>query len=334
MQLIERSTGVGIVVIGRNEGERLRRCFDSVPVGARVVYVDSGSDDGSVELARARGHELVELDTAEPFTAARARNAGFERLSAAHPELAYVFFVDGDCAIARGFVETAVSFLEQHPDVAAVWGRRRELHPEGSLYNRICDIEWSQVPVGETETFGGDVLVRASAVREVEGYDPRLSAGEDPEFAYRLHKAGHRIFRVDADMTLHDAAITRFSQWWRRTKRSGYAYAQVSTLHARKEERLWQKDTRRALLWGLFVPLAVPAFALATLGMSSLALAAYPIRALRVASRAHRQRALDARQGGAWALHCVGASFPQAVGILKFYAERAWGKHATLIEYK
>jgi GT2 family glycosyltransferase len=326
---------VGVVVIGRNEGDRLRRCFDSIPEGTHgVVYVDSGSVDGSVELARSHGFEVVALDMSRPFTAARARNSGFERLCAMFPRVTDVFFVDGDCTIAPGFIDSATALLDDRPDVVAVWGRRREVHPEDSLYNRICDIEWSQVQPGETETFGGDVLVRVAAVYEVSGYNPRIIAGEDPEFAYRLHKAGHRIVRVDADMTLHDAAILRFSQWWARTKRSGYAYAQVSTLHADEAERFWMKDKKRALLWGLIVPLSVPALAIVTLGFPSLLLGAYPLRALRVAKRARAERALDLRQAGAWALHCVGASVPQSIGILKYYVERALGRDPTLIEYK
>jgi glycosyltransferase involved in cell wall biosynthesis len=325
---------VGVVAIGRNEGERLRRCFDSLPREiSAVVYVDSGSSDASVELARSRGYEVVALDMTRPFTAARARNAGFNRLSERFPQVEYVQFVDGDCAIAHGWLATAAQALAADASIAAVWGRRRELHPERSVYNRVCDVEWAQEPAGDTQVFGGDVLVRVSAVRELGGYDPRIIAGEDPEFAFRLHKRGHRIVRLPAEMTLHDAAITRFGQWWTRTKRSGYAYAQVSALHGSLPERFWVKDTRRALFWGALLPALVPALALPTLGLSSLLLSAYPLRAVRIA-RAAEQRGLAPSDARSWALHCVGASFPQAVGILSYHLERLRGKDPTIIEYK
>ena len=325
---------VGVVAIGRNEGERLRRCFDSISrdIGA-VVYVDSGSSDDSVALARSRGHEVVALDMSTPFTAARARNAGFLRLSELAGQLEYVQFVDGDCALAPEWLARATAALDEHAGVGAVWGRRRELHPERSLYNQVCDVEWGQEPPGDTQVFGGDVLVRCRAVRELGGYNPGIIAGEDPEFAYRLHKRGYRILRLDAEMTLHDAAITRFRQWWTRTKRSGYAYAQVSALHSEEPERFWARDTQRALVWGALVPALVPVLALPTLGMSSLLLGAYPVRAYRIA-RAARQRGLQADHARYWALHCVGASFPQAVGILSYHWERARGKAPKLIEYK
>jgi hypothetical protein len=325
---------VGVVAIGRNEGERLRRCFRSIPREVpAVVYVDSGSSDGSVEHARALGHEVVALDMTRPFTAARARNAGFSRLIERFPDLEYVQFVDGDCSLAEGWLDLASGALAGDASVAAVWGRRRELHPEQSVYNRVCDVEWGQEPPGETQVFGGDVLVRVSAVHDAGGYDPRIIAGEDPEFAYRLHKRGYRIVRLDADMTWHDAAIMRFGQWWMRTKRSGYAYAQVSALHRSTAEQMWVKDTRRALVWGALVPALVPALALPTLGMSSLMLSMYPVRVARIA-RAAQRRGLPLEAALPWALHCVGASFPQALGILTYHLERWRGKAPTIIEYK
>lgn len=326
--------GVGLVAIGRNEGERLRRCFDSLPEEVTaVVYVDSGSTDGSVELAQSRGYEVVLLDMSRPFTAARARNAGFQRLMERWPTLPYVQFVDGDCAVAQGWLQRALSVFEREPEVGAVWGQRRELHPDDSIYNRICDIEWSQEPVGDTSVFGGDVMLRTSIVRELAGYDPTIIAGEDPEFAYRLHRRGHRIFHDGADMTLHDAAIRRFEQWWIRTKRSGYAYAQVSALHGQQPDRFWVNDTRRALLWGLLVPALVPALAVPTFGLSTLLWSAYPLRVARIA-RSAQKRGLDARAALYWSLHCVGASFPQAVGVVAYHLERLRGRAPTIIEYK
>lgn len=329
---------VGVVAIGRNEGERLKRCLRSISAGAAglaaVVYVDSGSTDGSVEFAREQGAEVVELDMSVPFTAARARNAGFERLLGLHPELAYVQFVDGDCALASGWLETAAGALAAQPDVVAVWGRRRELHRDASVYNQLCDLEWGQAPVGETLVFGGDVLVRTAAVSAVGGYNAAIIAGEDPEFAVRLRrKTGGRILRLDAEMTLHDADMHRAAQWWKRAKRCGYAYAQVSAIHGAAPERFWVKERRRALAWGLGVPLAVPLLALPSLGASSLLLAAYPLRVLKIVQRLQAEgwAAEDAR---VWAVNCVAASVPEAVGIVKHALDRLQGRESRIIEYK
>jgi glycosyltransferase involved in cell wall biosynthesis len=54
---------VGVVVIGRNEGERLKRCLISATTqSTRVVYVDSGSSDNSPAIARDLGADVVDLD--------------------------------------------------------------------------------------------------------------------------------------------------------------------------------------------------------------------------------------------------------------------------------
>src|SRR5262245_39089288 len=127
-----REARIGVVAIGRNEGERLRRCLASAAGAARLVYVDSGSSDGSVALARSLSAEVVELDPHRPFTAARARNEGFARLRAIAPAFEYVQFVDGDCELLPGWIETAAAFLDAHREVAVACGRRRERFPQRS----------------------------------------------------------------------------------------------------------------------------------------------------------------------------------------------------------
>lgn len=184
-----------------------------------------GSADGSSKLAREKGAEVIDLDMRIPFTAARARNAGFHRLRQIAPDLAYLQFVDGDCELIEGWAECASSFLDAHADVAAAAGRLRERNPEQSIYNWLCDREWD-VPVGETKMCGGIVMMRATALEAVGGYRDDMIAGEEPELCVRLRAAGWRIWRLDAEMAWHDAAMTRLSQWWRRGVRSGYVFAQ------------------------------------------------------------------------------------------------------------
>ena len=172
---------LGIVLIGRNEGERLRGCLESVrPHGGATVYVDSGSTDGSIALARGLGADVVELSAEQPFTAARARNAGLERLIRNDAGVELVQFVDGDCRVQEGWLEAASAVLRDRPEVAVVCGRRREAHPEASIYNRLCDMEWD-TPVGEAKACGGDAMMRVDALRRVGGFNPPWIAGlEDP----------------------------------------------------------------------------------------------------------------------------------------------------------
>src|ERR1700761_8975401 len=74
---------LSIVVIGRNEGERLARCLESIArVGnvtvREVIYVDSASSDGSAELASRYGALPITVHSERP-TAAIGRNTGWRR---------------------------------------------------------------------------------------------------------------------------------------------------------------------------------------------------------------------------------------------------------------
>ena len=177
-----------------------------------------------------RGIDVVDLDMRSAFTAARARNAGLDRLLKIAPDIKYVQFLDGDCELVGSWPSAAIAFLETDAKVAAVFGRRRERYPDRSIYNWLCDLEWN-TPIGESKAFGGDVMLRFSAFQAVGGYRDDLVAGEDPELGLRLRAAHWRLFRMDPEMTLHDAAITRFGQWWWRNMRSGYAFALGAELH-------------------------------------------------------------------------------------------------------
>jgi GT2 family glycosyltransferase len=323
-------TEVAAVVIGRNEGARLLACLASLRDRAdlgRIVYVDSGSTDGSVAAARAAGAEVVILDTAQPFTAARARNAGIARLAAGEAP-ALVQFLDGDCTLDPGWLPLALAFLDGAPRVAVVCGRRRERHPEASVYNRLCDAEWD-TPPGEAAACGGDALIRWQALEEVGGYNPGLIAGEEPEMCLRMRRKGWRIWRLDAEMTLHDAAMTRLGQFWKRMRRGGFAAAEGAAMYGRGPERHGVGTVRRALLWAVALPLALLAGILA-LGPAALwGLAAYPMQVARLALR----------EGGgrpAWerALFLTLGKFAEAAGILSYHLRRLRGGPAELIEYK
>lgn len=323
-------TRVGVVVIGRNEGERLRRCLESVlPCTAQVVYVDSGSTDGSVALAHRLGANVLELDMTRPFTAARARNTGLQRLAEIAPDTAYVQFVDGDCELQAGWLDAAHTFLAAHPDVAMVCGRLRERHPERSVYNRLCDIEWD-TPIGAAKACGGIAMARAQALRQTGGFRADLIAGEEPELCVRLRAAGWRIWRLDAEMAWHDAAMTHFGQWWQRTVRAGHAYAEGAMLHGHAPERHWVRQSISAWTWGLGVPLTA-LLAVTAIGWAGLlVLAAYPLQVLRLGMRGGHGRPAQ------WwhAFFLVLGKIPEAIGQLKFHWRRLAGGQLRLIEYK
>lgn len=309
---------VEAVVIGRNEGARLRASIVSL-LGQvdRVIYVDSGSVDGSAEMAEALGAVVVSLDMSLPFTAARARNAGLAMVDAE-----FVQFVDGDCVVDADWVATALAFAMAHPQAVVICGRRRERFPDASVYNRLCDAEWN-TPIGQAKACGGDALMRVAPLRAVGGYRDSLIAGEEPELCLRLARGGAEIWRIDTEMTLHDAAMTRFSQWWKRSRRAGHAFAEGAVLHGAGPERHWVTETRRAVLWGVGVPLgALVLGCVHPLGL--LLLLAWPLQMIR----------LVPRLGAEAAVFTVLGKLPEAQGVLGYWWGRLWRKRARLIEYK
>lgn len=316
---------LGVVVIGRNEGDRLRTCLSSLlTLIQTTVYVDSGSTDGSRELAQALGAEVLALDMGTPFTAARARNAGFQRLLALHPQIRFVQFVDGDCEIVAGWIEAARHYLVATPDCAVVCGRRRERHPERSVYNQMCDLEWN-TPVGDALSCGGDALYRTEALIQVACFRDSLIAGEEPELCLRLRRAGWRVHRLGHEMTRHDAAITSWTQWWRRTVRGGHAFAEGAWLHGASPDRHWVQETVRAIVWGVLLPLLITLLAALVDDRCWLLLLIYPIQWLRLSIRDRSPRI---------AFLTLAGKFAEAQGVLKFCATKLLGRTGRLIEYK
>ena len=324
------ATGIGVVVIGRNEGPRLERCLISLIGSAqKVVYVDSGSTDNSVQMARKLGVEVVELDMTIPFTAARARNEGFARVQQLLPTMRYVQFVDGDCEVVGTWLPQAQAFLDARPDVAVVCGRRRERFPQRSIYNFLCDREWD-TPVGEAKACGGDALMRADAFAAASGYRADLIAGEEPELCVRLRASGWKVWRLGEEMTLHDAAMTRFKQWWQRSMRGGYAFAEGAFLHGAAPEQHWLRESRRAWFWGLGIPLAAVVASLLLGWFGLLLLLIYPVQVMRLARRGDGLP----RENWLLAFFLVLGKFPEMVGQVKFLLSRIVGGKTALIEYK
>jgi glycosyltransferase involved in cell wall biosynthesis len=321
---------IGVVVIGRNEGERLRRCLESVrSLASSTVYVDSASSDGSVELAGTMGVAVVRLDMSLPFTAARARNAGFKWMQQALPSLRWIQFVDGDCELIEGWVDSASGFLDQQPAIAVVCGRLRERFPERSVYNRLCDIEWDR-PTGETDACGGIFMTRPLLFASLGGFQESLLAGEEPELCQRLRAKGWKIWRLARPMAWHDAAMLRFSQWWKRSLRTGFGYAQGAHVLGSLGERRRAAQLLRPWFWAALLPLATFGACVAWGAGGLLLLLAYPAKVLRTT----RFIQGDVRTRIARAYFLTLGQFPELLGQLQFWISRRSNRGARSFDYK
>jgi GT2 family glycosyltransferase len=326
---------MGVVAIGRNEGERLRCCLESVARrGLAVVYVDSGSTDGSVARARDMGADVVELDPSQPFTAARARNKGFERLRLIDPEISLVQFLDGDCELVEGWLERALDVFVAQFEVAAVCGRLRERFPQHSVYNQLANLEWD-TPSGEIKACGGIAMIRAEAFQAVGGFNPMVIAAEDDELCLRIRQRGWKVIRIEAEMALHDMAMTRFQQWWKRSVRTGHAYAEGSSMYGRTSERHFVRQTRSAIFWGIATPTLGLGLVWPTWGASLLVLAAGYLFLYRRTKRYYViQRGWPQADARLYAFWIVLAKFPQASGLARYWMGRLLGKRSPVIDYR
>lgn len=324
---------LGFVVIGRNEGKRLLDCLESIrEASGTCVYVDSGSTDDSVALAHRVGAEVIRLDRSRPFSAARARNAGFKHLRKLVRNLRYVQFIDGDCTLEPRWPDTAVAVLEAHPDVAAVCGLRRERFPEASIYNAICAVEWRLAATGSAREFGGDVLIRMDVLARAGGYDPQLIACEDVELALRIRANGGRIVRLEETSSHHDAAIANLSQWSQRAIRWGHGIAQLSAMHGGAPDFYYLQDRRRTWLFGGFIPIVALGFALPSQGLSLALLLLYPIQFHRLVTATRRIGI--SREARLWSLSCVAAQPANFIGMLVYHYRSTFGTGPRIIEYK
>lgn len=326
---------VAAVVIGRNEGELLKLSLRSVrDAQLASVYVDSGSSDGSTAIARDLGIPTVELDPSRPLSAARGRNEGLDEALRRWPSISYVMFLDGDCELNPDFSSAAVSTLEQHADCAIVTGHLSERHPEASVYNRLCAIEWRSPPgrIEYMSGLGGIMMARVSALQEVSGFNEQAIAGEEPDLGVRLGLAGYSIIKIDCPMATHDAQISRFGQWWKRAVRGGHALAHRYARHGRTKFQDGRRELRSTLFWGFALPLVILVLVWPTRGLSLLLLSGYPLLGWRV-YRHYLRSGLSPSDSWLAARFILYGKFAEFVGVLRYCVNRLRGQF-HIIEYR
>jgi len=326
---------LSVVVIGRNEGARLERCLQSVRAingfpNLEIIYVDSGSSDGSCALARSLGCRVIELHSDRP-SAAMGRNAGWRAAIAP-----LILFLDGDTVLDPDFAARAAAALEDS-SIAVVCGRRRELKPEASVYNRVLDLDWI-APPGICEYCGGDALMRRDALEAVSGYDDTLIAGEEPDMCRRMRGQGRQILHLDCPMTGHDLDMHRWRQYWRRAVRTGHAYAEVSARYAKTGLPLWRAESRANIKRGSFWTGAwLLGFAASAVWLNPLPLLAVGammgVLAIRTARR-FAWKSPDRTTLLLYGLHSHFQQLPIFIGQLGYWRDRRRGARRRLIEYK
>ncbi len=333
----------GVVIIGRNEGDRLRKALERLrECGLHAVYVDSASTDESVACAQSLGFTVVTLDRSRPFSAARGRNAGFKRLMEIHPSLKYVQFIDGDCILDRQWIEKAEKFLDSNPVAGVVCGLRREIHPLRNIYHWITNVEWLGPP-GQTTATGGDICARTSVFSAVGGFSEVFSCGEEADLCERITSLGHAIFRLEEIMTKHDIALAGLTPFLRRHYRGGYAVGLGALYYGQKLRHQFRKQFLKTVFWALILPLLC-------LFAHPLFILLYPLHVLKVALHFQREKGpqferlgepLPSYRALQYGLIVLGIKFFELGGMIRAFIDHRCGFNkdrsrasSRLIEYK
>lgn len=327
---------LSVVIIGRNEGERLVHCLESVnamtdPGGLiEVIYVDSASTDLSPERAESLGAKVIRVQPERP-SAAIGRNAGW--LAASAP---LILFLDGDTRLDPQFVVEAIKEFDD-PEVAVVWGHRREMFPDHSIYNRVLDLDWIYPP-GRSDFCGGDAIMRRSTLQSTGGFDPSLIAGEEPELCQRIRARGQFILHIDRAMTFHDLAITQWSSYYRRAFRAGHAYAEISQRLRNTAFPLWLRDSKRNMVHAMvLLSLIAGGFGLSVLIWSPVPLSFVILVLMTLVFRTAIKVSWKCRDLSTrilYGFHSHLQQIPIFIGQVSYWVDRQRKRQRMLIEYK
>ena len=193
------------------------------PYGGEVVLADSGSSDRTIAIARRYPVTIAQL--ANP--AERSCGAGAQ-LAFQQAEGDFFYLLDGDMVLQPDFLSAGLAYLADHPDVAGVGGRVREMNIDSHEFQiraNTVENEGSWKP-GNVDRLDCGGLYRVSAVREV-GYfaDRNLHAFEEFELAARLQAQGWKLARIDVPAVEHFGhRMDGYRLLWKRFK-SGYSGA-------------------------------------------------------------------------------------------------------------
>ncbi|MDM8539818.1 glycosyltransferase [Desulfococcaceae bacterium HSG9] len=314
---------IDCVIIGINSEHTLADCINSLKAAdypqakINIIYVDGGSTDNSIAVAKSFADvQTIALNPEYP-TPGIGRNAGWRAGDAP-----LVHFFDSDVIVAETWLKSAVKEIKT--GIGAVSGRLQERFPDVSAYNWIAEQEWNY-PAGEAQAFGGIAMLRRELLEQTGGYDEILVGGEDPELAVRARLSGWKILHVTDLMAYHDIAMTRLSQYWKRTFRTGYAYAAVTARHWKNDRGFWIHELFRITIRGgcfifaipLSIGLSVISLWFFLLPLASALLLFFP-RLFRVAYFM-QDKSMNLKQARLYAWHCSLIVIPEFCGALRYF---------------
>jgi len=239
---------VTFVVIGLNEAPTLEACLQSVSTAqdtlkgqSEVIYVDGGSQDDSIDIAKQAGVQRI-LGGDRRRKAAENRNLGLREARGQ-----CIQFVDGDMMLDCDWPQVALDYLVEHPETAAVCGDLEEVR-EGP-FHRAMGIDWA-LPAGPIRYCGGAAMFRRDVLWGLGGFPEDVQYGEEPYLCWRIRNELHRnVVKLPHAMARHDFAYTGLLDYWRRTVRVGESYAEICARCVTSADPLWFREVVSNTLW-------------------------------------------------------------------------------------
>lgn len=310
---------LSFVVIGLNEGPHLGDCLASVKhadltgLTTELIYVDGGSTDDSLEIARAAGADHL-LGGERRRKAAENRNLGL-----AHARGRHVQFLDGDMIMAPDWPKAALTVLAREEGCAAVCGVLLERNRSATY--RALQLDWEN-PEGRVAYCGGAALWRRSTVAGLGGFPEDVAYGEEPYLCWRVrNELGQMIWHLPRTMALHDLAYKGFADYWRRSARAGETYAEIAARCRGTRDPLWSDAVRSNLLWaGIYLAGFIWLFA-APAPLRGIPVALMIIVLARKTAQMLR-RNIPPTVAVIYALHTYFAKANIAYGILRWHLRR------------
>lgn len=219
-----------VIVLTHNSYHTIDACLDSLALAlgddfsSCTLVVDNASDDGTVERVHTRHPRvaILEADTNRGYAA--GNNLGIRRAIEEGRE--FVYLLNPDTRVARGFLQEACAVMDADRRTAAVQSLLL-LGPDGvridSSGNRIhflgfgfCDQHGAPrgaAPEDAREigfASGAATLLRLAALREVGLLaEPMFLYCEDLDLCWRMRLAGHSIRLAPGSVVIHDHDFSR-----------------------------------------------------------------------------------------------------------------------------
>lgn len=225
---------IGVVIINWNGLADTLICLESLvaasPAPARIVVVDNGSTDGSVDALRAWQWSRRQDGTVPPVTIlASATNRGFsggnnigvEHLHA-DPAISHFLLLNNDATVDRAYFDELARALKAAPDVGIlgptiyVTGESGDVWYAGGRFVplRTLVVHEQTVPVDDaprpTEFVTGCAMLIARRTWHTLGPLPEcyFIYQEDAEYSWRAHDAGMLVLYAPRAVVYHAVGAT------------------------------------------------------------------------------------------------------------------------------